>query len=203
PGFPLAPFQVAYRYRPTVPEDNATLYQLGNGVFSANALPPYKNWDQFKPVIERGIRIRNEAFTRLSIEPPPFSSGIVRYIDAFQGPLLGERTTREFLADVLGFKLTVPSIVEKVCTDPRQLIPQLQLVLPVGPGQLQISLSDGQVKNQPAVIVDTSVIMNRPIATDPSSAVKELTEARNVIHDVFMQIALPLHDYMKPIEVAT
>lgn len=201
PGFPLAPFQVAYRYRPTAPEDNATLYQMGNGVFSCNALPPYKSWDQFKPVIERGVRIRNEAFNRMNIEPPPFSSGIVRYIDAFQGPLLGNRSTRAFLTDVLGFKLTVPPIVDKVCTDLQQIIPQLQLTLPVAPGQLQIALSEGQLSNQRAVVVDTSVTMNRQLSTQPSSTVIELTEARNVIHEIFMQIAKPLHDHMNPIEV--
>ena len=138
PGFPLAPFQVAYRYRPTDSENNATLYRMGNGVFSANALPPCKNWDQFKPVIERGVRIRNEAFIRMSIEPPPFSSGIVRYIDAFQGPLLGNRSTRAFLTEVLGFKLTVPPIVNKVCTDRQQIIPQLQLTLPLRRGSSRL-----------------------------------------------------------------
>lgn len=201
PGFPLAPFQVAYRYRPTDSENNATLYQMGNGVFSVNALPPYKNWDQFKPVIQRGVQMRNEAFKRMGIEPPPFSSGIVRYIDAFQGPLLGNYSTRAFLTDVLGFKLTMPPILEEVCTERQQIIPQLQLTLPVAPGQLQIALSEGQLNNQRAVVVDTSVTMNRQLSTDPSSTVIELTEARNVIHEIFMQIAKPLHDHMNPIEV--
>ena len=124
----------------------------------------------------------------------------MRYIDAFHGQLVGQRSTREFLAEVLGFKLTVPPIVEKVCTDLRQLTPLLQLTLPVAPGQLQIAISDGQVMNEPAVLVDTSVIISRPISIDPSTAVLELTEARNIIHEIFMQIAQPLHEYMQPVE---
>lgn len=202
PGFPVTPFQVVYRYRPSNATDASKLYQLGNGVFTANALPPYKNWANFRPVIETGLTILREAFQGLNQHPPHFTSAIVRYIDGFRGDMIKGRSTREFLSEALGFEFNLPRVLNNVCTDPKQLVPQLQLSMPVSPGQMVMTLSEGVVDNQPAVIVDTSVIVQRDIAPEPATVVDVLTEARNVIHQVFMETVKKLHDDMDPIEVA-
>lgn len=53
-GFPMMLFQPVYRYRKSASADASVLYQVGPGLFSANAIPPYKSWDTFSPTVERG-----------------------------------------------------------------------------------------------------------------------------------------------------
>ena len=103
---------------------------------------------------------------------------------------------------MLGFEFNLPGVLEDVCTDPKQLVPQLQLLVPISPGQMVLTLSEGVVDNQPAVIVDTSVTVQRDIAPEPATVVEVLTEARDVIHRVFMETVKKLHDDMDPVEVA-
>ena len=55
-GFPYLPFMVVYRFRKPPAQGENFLYQIGWGVFSANALPPYRDWDSFRPIVERVYR---------------------------------------------------------------------------------------------------------------------------------------------------
>jgi len=56
PNFPLIGFQPVFRFRPPSDKGRKVLYQVGAGMFSANAVPPYKSWDDFGPVVRSGVR---------------------------------------------------------------------------------------------------------------------------------------------------
>ena len=56
-GFPSMPQQVIYRFRKKPPEEGTSLYQIGTGIFSINITPPYDSWQEFRPVVENGVRI--------------------------------------------------------------------------------------------------------------------------------------------------
>lgn len=56
-GFSAMPFQIVYRFRKKLQEQGTTLYQVGAGVFSANSTPPYRFWNDFRPVLEQGVKL--------------------------------------------------------------------------------------------------------------------------------------------------
>jgi len=69
PGIPSLPGQVACRFRPSDPEKQAPLFQLGIGLFTANALPPYQSWSTFSPVVKLGLERVFEAHQRAADRP--------------------------------------------------------------------------------------------------------------------------------------
>src|SRR5262245_7349847 len=53
-GLPPPWHHVAWRSRN--PNDVNKLLQVGAGIFSANALQPYRRWREFEPTIELGVK---------------------------------------------------------------------------------------------------------------------------------------------------
>ncbi|RYH28896.1 MAG: TIGR04255 family protein, partial [Alcaligenaceae bacterium] len=111
PGFPVPIGQVVYRYRP--PEDfhdemaRSALWQVGPGVFTANAVPPYRSWVEFSPLVRAGLEVLFE--TRpADVRNSPVSSVSLRYVDAFNHDLIGDSTFEKFLAEKLGFQVLLP-----------------------------------------------------------------------------------------------
>lgn len=43
-GMPAIQGQAVLRFRSTLPDKTGVLYQVGPGMFSANAIPPYRSW---------------------------------------------------------------------------------------------------------------------------------------------------------------
>jgi hypothetical protein len=66
------------------------------GVFSANAIPPYRSWSVFSPEVEAGIDIllavRDDAEKQAMFNPVT-----LRYIDAFRPDLIRDRRDRSHL----------------------------------------------------------------------------------------------------------
>src|SRR5258706_4086184 len=80
----------AWRFRPI--GDLGSLWQVGLGLFSANALQPYSRWTEFRPTVELGVA------TLLATRPAeeamqPFAVINLRYLNAFSGELLGGKTS--------------------------------------------------------------------------------------------------------------
>jgi uncharacterized protein (TIGR04255 family) len=55
-GFPYFPLSVVYRFRKAPSQQENFLYQIGPGVFSANAVPPYRDWESFRPIVQEGVQ---------------------------------------------------------------------------------------------------------------------------------------------------
>ena len=53
-GFPMPLHSVARRFRD--PNNTSALLQIGPGIFTANALQPYKRWSEFRPTVESGVK---------------------------------------------------------------------------------------------------------------------------------------------------
>ena len=62
PNFFQLPYQPVYRFRHNAEERGARLYQLGMGLFSVHATPPYKSWAEFKPLVSAGAELRQPAY---------------------------------------------------------------------------------------------------------------------------------------------
>jgi hypothetical protein len=80
-------------------------------------------------------------------------------------------------------RLELPAVLDQISTDASKLQPTLQLSIPVAPGQLNLVLAPGTVENEEAVIMDTTVIVNRAIqpGCHPPSALCSLKEGQSVI----------------------
>ena len=91
-GMPLPPQFIAYRFRPTSPDQQSPLFQIGKGIFSANAVPPnYQSWGSFCPIVRSGIEMLIAAHRGTGEPPPEFSQALVRYIDVFNDTSTGEK----------------------------------------------------------------------------------------------------------------
>lgn len=104
-GFSAPGGAVAYRYRKSEGEQN-TLYQLGTGVFTANGLPPYNSWEEFRPVIERGV----QAWWNINIVRPGETLWLLlRYVDVFKQQHLGPMSIADFFRVVVGLNYEKPA----------------------------------------------------------------------------------------------
>lgn len=200
PGVPLPTHQVVYRFRPTNPNDQSRLFQVGHSIFTANALPPYQSWAEFSPLVEKGIDSLLIAYKRANAKPPSFTTALVRYINAFDSRFTKGLSTLEFLRQVLGVHVTLPGGIEHRAVAKDQIQPAIQFTVPIADGQMQISLGDGQKGNERAVIMDILVVLQRPMGTDVGMAMQALADARLVIHETFREITRPLHEFMEPVE---
>jgi uncharacterized protein (TIGR04255 family) len=202
PGFPVLPGQVVYRYRP--PSDfsdelaRSALWQIGSGVFTANATPPYKSWVEFSPWVSKGLEAlletRNEA--EKSAE---FVNISLRYIDAFTSDYLGAMTFAEFLSDRLGFKVQIPEAIAKLASDGSAPEHVIQFGMPLQNGMhLSVLAAKGSSNGVDALILNTTISVIEKTAADVGSVMEKLGVARDMIHNSFVEMTSSLHGMMKP-----
>lgn len=199
PGVPIPVGNVAIRCRPNDTAHQSPLFQLGHGVFSANALPPYKSWRDFSPVVRKGIDCLFDAFDRSEVARPNFQMALIRYIDAFKADLSDGRDVLSFLHDVMSLTIALPDAILSKVENARKIVPALQLIVPTSLGRMEIKFSEGSAGNQQAIIMDSSLQILRDMGASSDAAMDTLTEGREVIHELFRSLTAPIHDQMEPI----
>ena len=204
PGFPAPPQSPIVRFRysgPSVPaleQLPSSLFQIGNGIFTANAVKPYKSWDDFRPVVEDGVRILLE-----TQKTDVGGYGLtLRYINAFREDLTGGLSHIQFLKEVFGFKIDLPDVLLKYAEGQEIELPLAQLVIPLTFGSLQLQMTQGEVEGGRAYILENVVQFKESVGADLGTIMGSLSMARQVIHDVFISLSAPLRDKMMPAEVA-
>jgi uncharacterized protein (TIGR04255 family) len=198
-GFPVLWHQVVWRFRN--PDDPSALLQVGLGLFSANALQPYKRWSVFRPTVELGIQAL--LATRPTQElHQPLSAVSLRYINAFTGDLLKEHLPSSFIRDVLGFKLTLPDNFARITDPKRSPSASMNISIPIQNTSkiMSISVGDGQLNAEPAALFNIGVAETNEIPSTPIEIMAALDASRNIIHDNFIEVTTPLINVMKPIE---
>jgi uncharacterized protein (TIGR04255 family) len=197
-GFPFMVFQPVYRYRKPSEEDASVLYQVGAGVFSANAIPPYQSWNAFSPKVEAGIeallRTRSDAEKVI-----PFSSISLRYLDAFGPALTQGRDVGTFIREVLNIKLDLPVGFSKHVAQGQRVKPSIQLALPLSSGMtMNVGIGEGMVNNEVTIIMDTTVGTTGDTPANKGSVIAALNAARYVIHEMFIDLTKPIEGLMQP-----
>lgn len=201
-NFPMMLHQPVYRYRKTSETDGSLLYQAGPGLFSANAIPPYRSWDDFSPVVSTGVDALLK--TRdISERGQPFTSVSLRYIDAF-GPNLTEgKDIESFMREVLGISVTLPQDVSKFVATDKKVKPQLQLFIPLSNNMsMNISIGEATVNNDLAFVMDTTVASSDEITPDVETVMKTFHSAHEVIHEMFFNLTTKIQPLMQPVEKA-
>jgi uncharacterized protein (TIGR04255 family) len=200
PGFPIFPFQPVFRYRKDTADDNSVLFQAGQGLFSVNAVPPYRSWDTVSPIVRTGITALLKARAP-NDNDKPFTVVNLRYINAFGPKLTNNRSIGEFIEGVFGFSLALPSVVSKHIKQGSQPNPQIQISFPLSSGaSMLFSIREGAIKNERTFIMDMTISCEEPVAPDVEAVMTALTDARNVIHSIFVDLTTPIHSLLEPVE---
>lgn len=197
-GFPMLPGQVVYRFRSNERSQH-NLLQVGPGVFTINALPPYKSWESFQDFMSRGLdallasRPENEAAGN-------FASVNIRFINGFGSEYFEETSKIAFLQS-LGFDLKVPSELEKISQEDESTFFNMNYVTNLKAGaKLQINIGEGAKDGSPIQVIELGCTHENISPTK-----KDLLDALNASHDIiekiFMDMTKPIHAAMKPREV--
>jgi uncharacterized protein (TIGR04255 family) len=196
PGMPFVLHQPVYRFRSEDEDKKSALCQVGFGVFSVHAIPPYHSWEKFRPFVKNAIEallaIRPEADLK-----EPFSQLTLRYIDFF-----GEEITRghdlpSFMAQVFGISTTLPPALTRAAVSKEVKSLFTKVVVPIAIGDLTVSLGDGKFSNQSGILLDTAAAATntRP---EMDAIMNTFNSAYSVIHNLFVELTKPIHELMQP-----
>jgi uncharacterized protein (TIGR04255 family) len=196
-GFPLIPFAVAQRFRKPSNEENY-LYQIGLGVFSANALPPYRDWDSFRPIVREGVETllsARHASDRANI------SVLLRYLDLFTDEFTEGRKSFNFLNDILGIGLSLPVELTGQASDLSEVRAGLQLSLNLKDGlSMNIGVQDGTAGTKTGILMSTEVFTVQPVNPQLDSIMENLEHAHSYIRGTFLGLTTKIRDKMKPLK---
>lgn len=186
--------QMMYRYRRT--DDVPVLAQVGPGMFSVNALPPYKSWKEFHPYLEGGVDSLLEALT----DTPELTASL-SYIDAFKHDLTSNRDAKAFATEVLGFRLGLPPSLQVRLAEGSQARMSFQVALPVPGMSMTITVSDGQLGPDSAVLMNTDVRIENVLPSDKQAILSALDSAHDLIHGTFVDMTQSIQDKLQSVPV--
>ena len=194
PGSPVPVLlpQMMYRYRRT--DEVPVLAQIGPGMFSVNALPPYKSWKEFHPHLEGGIEGLLEA-----LADKPELTVSLRYIDAFRHDLTSNRDAKTFATEVLGFRLDLPTTLQARVIEGAQARMSFQVALPVLGMSMTITVSDGQLGTDPVVLMNTDVRIENVLPCDKQAILSGLDKAHDLIHGTFADMTKSIEDKLQSV----
>ena len=186
--------QMMYRYRRT--DEVPVLAQIGPGMFSVNALPPYKTWKEFHPYLEGGVEGLLEALT----DKPELTVSL-RYIDAFKHDLTSSRDAKAFATEVFGFRLDLPPTLQARLTEGAQARMSFQVTLPVPRLSMTITVSDGQLGTDSVVLMNTDVRIENVLPSDKKAILSALDNAHDLIHGTFLDMTKSIQDKLRSVPV--
>ncbi|WP_162245222.1 TIGR04255 family protein [Methylobacterium sp. Leaf465] len=190
PGVPMEmmPNQVVTRYR-SRPE-GWPLFQLGPGVFTANMVPPYAGWGEFRSTLAAGYAAVTTAYQKAGRVDAEVDNLSLRYVNAFTATHGFDGRQATFLHEHLGLRVDVERDLPdgvRIDWDMREI--HLSLHAPsTAPGGSRFTLmaSVGSHANQPACILELA-IRGKPDG-DP---VAWFDQAREAIRKTFEALLSP------------
>jgi len=202
PGFPWMMGEPAFRYKCSEADDTtaerlkkSTIFQVGAGVFTANAVPPYTSWDDFEPLVRSGVEgLFNMHFA--SGKPSSFRPTL-RYVDVFKEEFTHGLPLQEFLRDIMGISLSLPDALSSRSEDKATQVPMLHVVVPLAFGRMTLEFFDGFVNGDKAYVMDMAVHFEGLAFNNIEDLMNAFSQARNVIHETFVNLTKPIHSLMK------
>jgi uncharacterized protein (TIGR04255 family) len=197
-GFPYFPFAVVYRFRKLPAQGENFLYQIGPGVFSANALPPYRDWDSFRPIVQAGVQAL--LGSRHASEASDFTMVSLRYIDLFSEEFTDGRQSFRFLNDILGLKVELPKTLNEQAIDIDRLQSGLQLSIPLKTGlSMNLNFQQGSAAGKNGIVMTTEVLTSLPTAPDLPTIMETLEKAHGSIRITFLGLTERIRARMRPV----
>lgn len=196
-GFPPLWHQIVWRFRKQ--DDLSTILQVGPGLFSANALQPYRRWKDFRPAVGLGIAALIE--TRGDAEKAQAFTGVsLRYINAFGVDLLAGEKPEDFIRDTLGFQLVAPAAFQSRVEPNSQISTSANLMFPVAGTSkvMSVSIGAGVLNAESVAMLDMTVAEAHPIPCSLNDAMQSLDSSRDIIHQCFLTLTKNIAQKMAP-----
>ncbi len=199
-GFPTPLHSVVWRFRD--PKDTSALLQIGPGIFTANALQPYKRWSEFRPTVENGVKALL-ATRSASEKDQPMLGLSLRYINAFRAEIMEGLSPQVFIRDVLKFRAERPAALARLGADNDAGSTSINYLIPVANTSktVNVQIGDGTVWELGAsatVMLDITVSETAPVAPSLNEIMGAFDASRAIIHDAFLEMTADVHDQMRP-----
>jgi uncharacterized protein (TIGR04255 family) len=194
-GVPFTMHEAVYRFR-SDDDNTSVLYQVGFGIFSVHAVPPYHSWSEFLPFVKAGIEILLRCRPEADLKQP-FGQTNLRYIDFFGEHLTQGRSVPSFISDVFGIRTTLPDALTKLAASNELKSLYIKIAQPTKVGELAVSAGDGQFNNQPGILLDTTMSSSETAPT-LDAIMNRLDASYAVIHELFLGMTKPIHSLMQP-----
>lgn len=204
-GMPIPVGQVSHRYRFAGTEENSlnksTLWQVGPGVFAANAVPPYKSWTQFRPLVRDGIQAMLESRPE-AVRNSLLSVVSLRYIDAFTSNFKGGLPDSQFIREKLGISINFPDALARLTEGAADLEQAIQVSATIADGaKLVFSISPGEAAGKKAIIMTTAIFFEGNLDPHLDLIMNRLDAARDKIHEMFVGMTVAIHEDLQAREV--
>jgi uncharacterized protein (TIGR04255 family) len=165
------------------------LFQIGPGVMTINAVPPYEGWNDFRQVVQLGIKALSASY------PVPerylkIASLHLRYINAFDAEI-GYMPHKKFLAEDLKIQAEISDeIVSRYVHRPDDIQATCHFSFDVKEHRATtgtIKVSPGQKNDNPAAILELGLQkqFDLPEAPEGESIARWFDESHGTIRDWF------------------
>ena len=201
PGYLALPYQPVYRFKHSEEGSVRTLYQIGPGLFSANAVPPYESWEErFEQVIRSGVEGLLQSRSKSEIARP-FTGLSLRYIDAFTAIHTEGRDIGRFMEEVFKITVNAPMALTRHLKSDSTIKSMVQLQIPMHDGFVMgVSVGEGIANFQQAILMDTSVASALPVQANVSAVMERFARAHEAIGTTFRELVQPI-DHLMPEKV--
>ena len=78
------------------------------------------------------------------------------------------------------------------------LMPALALAVPIVGATMTVNIAEGQISGKPAILLDCNVASRLEIIADVDLVMEKFHNAREVLHEMFMELTEPIHPLMQP-----
>lgn len=199
PQVPIMPFQPIIKYN-KVKEKNY-FYQIGDGIFSAHAIPPYESWEEFKPIVKSGIELLIGLMPKKTKNKPiMFESAYLRYIDIFKKNMFGDVIFEEFISKIL--KIDPPECLMDKSVANKPSIQDIKISTLLKNNMNLITVTKefigASTNKEDFILMDNTLFINNNLDT-AINIMKSMDEAHNIISDVFIKMTEPIHAHMERI----
>jgi len=196
PGLPFLAHQPIFRFRKSRAETLQSLYQLGLGLFSANAVPPYETWKDFRPVVESGVEGMLQA-RPMEERDKPIVLASLRYIDAFTTKLTEGRDIVRFLQEVMNISISIPVAPSQHLQPGTNAKPVIQLQIPMKEGLVMtFGIGEGMANGEAAILMDTNVASTLPTKPNVVAIMQVFDDAHDAIDNTFSKLIIPIEHLM-------
>lgn len=197
PGFPVIASQPVVRLRRREDGQPKTLYQVGPGIFSANAVPPYESWSgRFRKVVEQGVAALIK--TRpMEEQDSPFTGLTLRYIDAFDERHTEGKSLDAFIRDVFKIEISWPEAITQHLAEGACVVPMVQLQIPMADGLVMaLSVGQGVIDGRAVILLDSSVATTFPVSPKLDAVMEGFQTAHDAIAATFKPLIKPIEHLM-------
>ena len=193
-SFPAMPQQVVCRFRG---KDTTKIFQAGLGVFSINAVPPYRSWEDFRPVVDRGLGIFVEARRKNSLDP--VSEILLRYVNLFDRTLIDHENAASFTDRIAGIQMSFPKDIAGSLADPKSRKMDFTFGAKLEWGAMfKVHIADAIVDGRTGVLLDSTVSVSELSLTAMGDISELFERAHTVTRQTFLSLTRPLYERMKP-----